>query len=232
MTALLVAASVCGCSLATITGDPTGSGPRLRRATAALEAGDFGAAERDLRWVAARCESGEHGRRALLLLAAAQLDTGNPYGSAQAAADMAARYLRLPDAPPEDLPLARALYRLALDLGAEPVGIGRARTGLDDWGPLADRFEQCDGPAPRYVWRSLPDPPAGSTTAAHLAALEEELAVRTDSLAALEQRVTVLSGRASELTAAVERITALEAEIARIRELLKRPPLDPLPNVP
>ena len=56
--------------------------------------------------------------------------------------------------------------------------------------------------------------------------------VRTYSLAALEQRVTSLRSRTGEMEAAVERITALEAEIERIRELLKRPPLGPLPDGP
>ena len=229
---LLATALAPGCALATLTGDPTSSGQRMERATSALEQGDFGAAERDLRWLAARCETGAHGRSALLLLAAAQLDTGNPYASAQAAADLAARYLRLPDARAEQLPVARALYRVAVDLGAEPVHGPASTSGLDGWEPLADRFAACDANEPRYVWKSLPDPPPGSTTAARIEALEEEIMVRTDSLAALEQRVTSLRSRTGEMEAAVERITALEAEIERIRELLKRPPLGPLPDGP
>lgn len=229
--ALLVAASASGCALTALTGDPSAASPRLQRATAALEAGEFGAAERDLRWLAARCEAGDSGRKALLLLAASQLDTGNPYGTPYAAAELAARYLRLPDARPEDLPVARSLYRLALDLGARPERPADPQSGLDDWGPLANRFEACGAASrPEYVWRSLPDPPAGSTTADRITALEDELVARTDSLLALERRVRVLSGRAGELDAAVERITALEAEIERIRELLKRPPLDLQPD--
>lgn len=229
---LLVAASASGCALATFTGDPTGSNQRLDRATVALERGDFGSAERELRWLAARCETGAHGRNALLLLAAAQLDTGNPYASPRTAADLAARYLRLPDARAEDLAVARALYRLAVDLGAEAEDGPGPGSGLDGWEPLADRFVACDAGDSRSVRRPLPEPPSGSTTAARIRALEEEVIDRTDSLAAMEQRLTSLRTRMGDLDAAVERITALEAEIERIRELLRRPPLGTQPDAP
>jgi hypothetical protein len=62
--------------------------------------------------------------------------------------------------------------------------------------------------------------------------LEEEVIDRTDSLAAMEQRLTSLRTRMGDLDAAVERITALEAEIERIRELLRRPPLGTQPDAP
>jgi hypothetical protein len=62
--------------------------------------------------------------------------------------------------------------------------------------------------------------------------LEEEVIDRTDSLAAMEQRLTSLRTRMGDLDAAVERITALEAEIERIRELLRRPPLGTRPDAP
>jgi hypothetical protein len=175
----------------------------------ALDVEAFAAAREELTWLAERCESGDAGRRALLMLAAVELDPGNPYGSPRAAARAAASYLLLPDAEREQRPLARGLYRLAVDLGASAGDVSAGGLGAD--GPsFAHRFSRCDSGTEGVSAHELPTTPP-ITTAMRLALAEAELGARTDSLAATEQRLAV--GR--------ERIAALEAEIERITALLR-----------
>ncbi|NIQ55244.1 MAG: hypothetical protein GWM92_12760, partial [Gemmatimonadetes bacterium] len=106
-----------GCAFLTA---PSGGGIspelRTRHAQVALDREAFDEAREHLVALGSDCASGAHGREALLLLAAAELDTGNPRGSSRLAAHAAASYLLLPDADPERVPLARALYRLGADL--------------------------------------------------------------------------------------------------------------------
>jgi hypothetical protein len=183
----------------------------------ALNAEDFASAREDLLWLASRCEAGEHGRRAMLQLAAAELDTENPHGSARAAALLAAGYLVLPDAEANQLPVARALYRLAADHGGLSEGAEAEEDGADPLPSLAVRFDTCQ-PMPDMEWaRRLPDPP-GLTTSARIAALESELAAASDSLSILRERNGALRGRNAALQA---RTGELEAEIQRVAELLR-----------
>lgn len=115
--AVLLAASAGACAAFSPTTQRVTPAERARRAMTALQREAFALARYDLLVLASDCRSGRHGRDALLLLAAAELDTGNPDGSPRLARHLAARYLLLPDASPERLPLARSLYRLAFDLG-------------------------------------------------------------------------------------------------------------------
>jgi hypothetical protein len=176
---------------------------------------DFASAREDLLWLASRCEAGVHGRRAMLQLAAAELDTENPHGSPRAAAWLAAGYLVLPDAEADQLPVARAMYRLAADRGGLSVDTGE--DAADSLPSLAVRFDTCQ-PMPDVEWaRRLPDPP-GLTTSARIAALESELAAASDSLAVLRERNGALRERNGALLA---RTGELEAEIERVAELLR-----------
>jgi hypothetical protein len=88
----------------------------MREARRALEHDDFAGATQQLGAVASDCAEGSGAGPALLLLAAAELDTGNPGGSPVAAAGLAARYLLVADATDEDRILARTLYRVATHL--------------------------------------------------------------------------------------------------------------------
>lgn len=201
--ALLAAASLPACALHR--GHPDGANPdyRARRAYDALHLDAFAVARNDLQWLASRCESGDLGRRALLLLAATELDPQNPRGSPHRAARAAGSYLLLPDADGEHVPLARALYRLAIDRGASPADV--ARTFAGEEAPLfAGRFDTCEPEAPVSATLSLPSTPV-ETTAER---------VRT-----LEARVATLRMESDSLRVRAEE---LESELARITDLLRQ----------
>ncbi|MEX2467497.1 MAG: hypothetical protein WD995_11345 [Gemmatimonadota bacterium] len=171
----------------------------LRAAVTALDEGDVPAAQRRLRRIAADCTAAEPAvrHRAALLLASVALDPGNPDSTPDEAAMAAARVIREAGPGDSDAALARSLYLLALDQGAAPA------TGQEPAG--------C--PPPSGETRSQPTrlpQPASPTSAARLAALQDTLSARTDSLRTLRE----------QLSASRERTEALEAEIERIRRLL------------
>lgn len=182
-------------------------------AVAALDSADFVSARADLTWLVGRCEAGSRGARALLLLASAELDARNPDRSPHRAAQLAARYLELPGAAGDDLPVAQSLYLLALDLGGSP-GAPSPRADADSsqvtLPPLAPRFQRCDDSVTVVDSASLPAYP-GTTVARRMAELQRLLQERTDSL-----RVA----RAG-MAARDRKIEELQAEIERIRKLLK-----------
>lgn len=186
----------------------------LRRAVTAIEERDFAAARHALLALAHDCAppSEEIKDRAALLLASVELDVRNPGGRPDAAASVAARMLARSTPGDPDAALAQTLYTLALDRGAKPVD------------PDSDLIRPGYGcPAdPDHMWpdaRPLPEPLA-STTAQRLAALEDTLVIRTDSLRVLHERLAVDH----------ERTEALQAEIERIRQLLRGPGPDPDPR--
>lgn len=203
---LVAACSLSACALRGSGPDNTDPDYRARRAFDALHLDAFPLARTDLQWLAARCETGEHGRRALLLLAAAELDPQNRRGSPDRAARAAASYLMLPDAEGEHVPLARALYRLAIDRGARPADAEAAYAGED--GPLfAGRFDTCEAEGPVDPTLSLPTTPV-ETNAARMQALERSfLALRVES--------DSLRIRARELEKELERIGELLREGGR-----------------
>jgi hypothetical protein len=183
-----------------------------------MERGSFREARARFGEVASRCESGDRGRSALLLLSTVALDVRNPWADPDRAAHLAAAYLKLPDAPPAELSVARTLYLLALDRGAAPVGSDPDPTVEDGSGGEGDpaarspasRFSNCSGGGVVERIRPLPTHP-GTRTSDRLnavAAQRDSLRLRADSLAA------VLEATRAELQ-------KLEAELERIRELLK-----------
>ena len=175
-------------------------------AVTALMNEDFESARPHLMALASQCQAGEHGRRAVLMLAASELDPGNGSGSPATAAELARGYLLLPDAPREEIVLARALYRVAADLGgleettaaAESTGAGLA---------IAPRFNAC-GEAPQLRFRNLPTT-SDETLAARMQALEARLGAKSDSLAAARTSAEASSQRVAELEQELERITQL-----------------------
>lgn len=205
---------------------------RFRAATVAADEGDFGSAGRHLRRLASRCESGERGREAVLLLAAVEVDPRNPDPSPAAAAHLAARYLQMPEAPAWTLTVAGTLYLTALDLGANPVRDpfapipsldGTAAEAGDEpadereVGPwrVARRFEDCGAEtAPARTVRELPEHPGTPLWRAVQNARAER-----DSLA---RRADSLEARADEARRLRARVDSLEAELRRIRSLLQQ----------
>ncbi len=201
---------------------------RFETALSALDQSDFAAARTDLEWLVSRCEAGAKGRSALLLLASAELDPLNPRGSPAEAARLAGAYLNLPRTAPSEVPLARTLYLLAVDreppserrggmgdLHAESAGVDSA--AAEGPLPLAKRFEKCDAHGPPQASGIVPEYP-GTTTAERLTRLEAELSARSDSLARAHARI---ADQAKEIADQANSIEELQAEIARIRKLLK-----------
>jgi len=189
---------------------------RFASALAALDRSDFAGARPDLEWLVRRCEAGAHGRTALLLFASAELDPHNRRRSPTEAARLASAYLRLPWATPEEVPLARTLYLMAVDLESPAEGADTLVDSLPADSsaipsiPLAERFEHCDGTGTPARIGSVPEYP-DTTTAERLARLRSQLDARTDSL----ERAR------SEIAEREKRIAGLQAEIDRIRKLLK-----------
>jgi hypothetical protein len=178
---------------------------RAQRAAEALEREDFPAARDDLSWLVSRCDAGRYRRNALLLFAAVELDPMNPAASAHTAARMAGAYLLLPDADQDQLPVARALYRLATDL----AGLG-ADDVRSDLASSEGESDGCAAEQERDPSRSLPAVPS-TPTAARINALESALSSRSDSLAVLYTHADSLRTR----------VSTLEAEIQRVADLLK-----------
>lgn len=185
----------------------------------ALQSGSYAEARGPLRWLAARCEAGVHGRRATLLLAMAALDPRNPDASADEGARLAAGFLALPGNDPGERLVAETLYLLALDRGGavdsgdhgggadsvrteghqEPGGVATPGDSAGA-GPstVAARYYACDDPLPASASddAALPDLPGAPTTE-----LFRRARAARDSLA--------------------HRVAELEAELERIRELLQ-----------
>jgi hypothetical protein len=93
----------------------------LERADRALERGHQSEAIAELLLVAGRCPVTSVERYALLTAAAIALDPSNASRQLDLGASLAARYLAtVPTTDAAGRPLARALYLLAIELGAEP----------------------------------------------------------------------------------------------------------------
>lgn len=180
---------------------PVSAEARLDRGIQALEAGEYATASTRLARLASRCESGRPGRRAVLLLAGASLDPRNPDASPDRGARLAAHVLGLPGSDPTERALSETLYLLALDRGGEPPGEGAPsdseETGAD--GYPAPRFYDCDAVA-------------GDTGQSRSVALP-----RLPGTPSAE----VLSRTRGERDFLQSRVVTLQAELDRIRELLR-----------
>lgn len=177
---------------------PDEVGDDLSRAIRALAAGDYGDAAARLRRVAGRCESGADGRRAAFLLATSALDPRNPDASPDHGAALAAHFLGLPGGEPRERVAAETLYLLALDQGAQPVGSAEDSAGAGADRGVAARFDRCGDEADPVGAVDRPLPALPDTARLY------RLRAERDSL-----RV---------------RVRELEAEVERIRALLREGP--------
>ncbi len=91
---------------------------RFKTGIQALSNGDYNTARTDLTWVAQHYASDDEGQRALLILAALEMDPRNPTRRTDVGADLAASFLRLPERDTWVDPVAQTLYLLDLELGA------------------------------------------------------------------------------------------------------------------
>lgn len=123
--AVAVAGLLVGCATLKAPLESQGE-KRFEEALAALERGDYRTAHEGLSWVAQNDADDEHGREALLALAAIELDPRNPGRRIARGADVAASYLGLPEREPWTNPLAQTLYLLGLELGAAEERVEKA----------------------------------------------------------------------------------------------------------
>lgn len=196
---LILVAGACATSSGGGWSDGEASAPEiLADGVRAMVARDYSQASERLWPLALWCEAGDHGRRAVLLLATAALDPRNPQSDADEAARLAARYLEIPGIGSEDRILAETLYLMALDRGGSaggPASVEREPAlRFGDCGAGAPRRAEAEPRETEEVLPTLPDAPAPDV-------LRRARAQR-DSLR--------------------ERVTELEAELERIREVLRQ----------
>lgn len=145
---------------------PSDNDLRFTNGVKALNTGDFATAESNLNAVVQAGTIDAINQRALLVLAAAQMDPRNPNRKTESGAQLAARFLRLPERDEWVDPIAQTLYLLGLELGQ-----------AED---RADRAEQ----QAKQQTRELPKL-TGPTVTARIKAVEQErdrLAKRVSSL--------------------------------------------------
>lgn len=99
---------------------------RFEAGVRALAAGDYAKAHTELRWVAQHHANEDPGQRAVLILAAVELDPRNPARRPEVGADLAAAYLRLPDRDDWLDGIAQSLYLVGLELSGVEERIERA----------------------------------------------------------------------------------------------------------
>jgi hypothetical protein len=198
---------------------------RLVMGVAALRAGDWAAGGEELAAVYTHWADRPLGRQALLALAAGALDPRNPERRPAAAAELAGRYLALPEVPYWSVPLAEALYLLGLEL-AQPVPAAAARPPLALSAAVATTPAQVrrERAAAFREWRrdaaGLPDLPVleRATVADRLRAAEAARAGLQERVGELEQRA---AAAARELAARERELAATRQELDRIRRTLR-----------
>lgn len=169
---VLVAALAGACAALDLNRDRQDPDREFDRALAAWRTGDYRSARHALLRVYNGFAERPVGQRALLALAAAELDPRNPDRRLDAASAFAARYIHEPGVPEWSRPVAEALYLLALDLGAREAAPVPA---LPDT-PLAARLHKLEL--------------RGDSLEARIGALERKLAEREQELERIRKTLT------------------------------------------
>ncbi len=127
MVALLVVAAA-GCAHPKPGGAGAANAPALRlgQALVELDSGQFAPATQELQALAQAYPQHVVGRQALLLTAAAELDPRNPGAQVDTAAGLLTQYLAGADTSDWTRPVARTLYLLALQEGANAQQVEQA----------------------------------------------------------------------------------------------------------
>lgn len=152
---------------------------RFESGIKALAEGNYATAHRDLSWVAERFAHEDDGQRAVLVLAALELDPRNPGRRPDSGSDLAGTFLQLPDRDVWIDPVAQTLYLLGLELGAAEERAERAERAVE-------------------LHRQLPTLPGPNVTT-RIRAVEQE----RDRLA---RRVTSLEEQLAEMERELDRI--------------------------
>ncbi len=124
---LAVFCALGACASAGIVGD-TSDAPDpesvLRQGVDALGSGHFREAHEDLSWVYTHYPEQDVGRRALLVIAAAEMDPRNPDQRLTVGARLLERFFAPDSIAGWQEPVAESMYLLALDLGARDTAAG------------------------------------------------------------------------------------------------------------
>lgn len=191
-TGMLALALPACATIDTMFGSKSGSDDRFAEGLAAAQRGDFPAAHRALSWVIENHGSEPIGQRALLTVAALEMDPRNPQRRLALGADLAGAYL---STRTEDWsqPVAQTLYLIALELGAAEERLAQAEADRRDAERRADVID-------------LPRLPAASTT------VPARMKVLTEERDKLAKKVEQLEKDVAEK----------DKELERIRKTLKR----------
>lgn len=198
MLVALATVTLSGCSMLAAA---AGGGPEatLHDGVVAIELQDYARARVLLEPVYLQHWEQPVGRKAMLALTAAELDTRNPDRRLWAGADLAARLLNVPAIEPWMVPVAETYYLLALELGAQEERLARA-----------DSLEQVAKATVEAANRELPAAP-GESWPQRIRAVRTE---RDD----LRQRVTELE---EQLAARAEELRVTKVELERIKKTIK-----------
>lgn len=206
----------------------------LALALVEMEGERFRAAELHLREAASACPGTDSAVEALLLLSVLHLDPRFPGRDPETAARYAARVIWRDLVPAPELEMARGLYLAALELGAPPLAGDEAEGGVGV-SPRAPGLERIsNGQAWSLVALPVPRCPGvdgARRTAAALPRHPGPVLARSIGLAraALDSIDAAAPGQeeaeGTEPTSEEERLRArveqLEAELSRIRRLLR-----------
>ena len=165
---------------------------------AALQRGDYAAANRSLNWVIERHGDEPIGKKALLVVAALEVDPRNPQRRLALGSDLAGAYLQK-NRGDWSQPVAQALYLLALEMGAAEERISEAE---------ADKRA-----AERKVETGLPSLPSPTST------ISARLRQMTEDRDRLAKKVEQLEAQVADRD---KKLEEKEKELERIRKTLKR----------
>jgi len=204
-------AVVAGCATLRV-GERRDADGRLDRGLAALAANDFATAKPLLEGVYLEHWQEPVGQRALLALAAAELDSRNVQRRLWVGAELAGRYLSLDHAPAWSIPAAETLYLLALELGAREEELARAEETRQ-----AAEAERADALQALSTTQrpELPRSERESVPAMIRRMTAEHAREKTE----LQKRVSTLEER---LAAREQELKDAQEELERIRRTLRR----------
>ena len=166
---------------------------------AALQRGDYATANRSLNWVIERHGDEQIGKKALLVVAALEVDPRNPQRRLALGSDLAGAYLQKNSEADWSQPVAQALYLLSLEMGAAEERISEAE---------ADKRA-----AERKVETGLPSLPSPTST------ISARLRQMTEDRDRLAKKVEQLEAQVADRD---KKLDEKEKELERIRKTLKR----------
>jgi DNA repair exonuclease SbcCD ATPase subunit len=175
---------------------------RFAAGLAALRRGDYVTANEELGWVVQRYEGEPIGQKALLTLAAVEIDPRNPQRRLLLGAELANAYVKQPTSRSDwVLPIAQTLHLLSIEMGVAEERVAQVEGEKQE----AERTME-------EVERTLPRLPTGTqpitTRARRVTEERDQLAKKVDQLE-------------TQLQEREKKVTDLEKELERIKKSLK-----------